>query len=234
MSKYRAIIVEDEKLTRLSLMQKLEKDHPDIEIVDCCFDAESACESIYRNRPDLLFLDIQLPGEDSFWLIEQLEKVITVPPILFTTTHSEPELLHKAIKVSAVDYLFKPVSTLDLAAALKKFRLQNRPKQVGTEYLFRTATGSLRAREEDIVYIRADANYSLLTLPHNEEPIFESLGNIEKRLNPEVFIRVGRSLILNKNYIYKVDRKNQTCTLQLPSGKSYRIKIPEKYTGELL
>ena len=94
---YTCIIVEDEELPRLSLKSKLETYHPDIEILAMCENAESALECILRNRPQILFLDIQLPGQNSMWLLEQLQQTGKLPQIIFTTAYTDPEYLLKAI-----------------------------------------------------------------------------------------------------------------------------------------
>ncbi len=230
---YTCIIVEDEELPRLSLKSKLETYHPDIEILAMCEDAESALESILRNRPQILFLDIQLPGKNSIWLLEQLQQTGKLPRIIFTTAYTDPEYLLKAIKFSATDYLNKPINIVELAQAIEKAkkRIQEEKeiKHVSQKniYSFRMLNSQLIASEDDIVYIEADGNYAQIQLLHDKkELIFERLGDIEKRLNSPAFIRTGRSLIINKNYIRKLNSKSSTCTLVTPNA-SYHLPIPK-------
>lgn len=230
---YTCIIVEDEELPRLSLKSKLETYHPDIEILAMCEDAESALESILRNRPQILFLDIQLPGQNSIWLLEQLQQTGKLPQIIFTTAYTDPEYLLKAIKFSAIDYLNKPINIVELAQAIEKAkkRIQEEKeiKHASQKniYSFRMLNSQLIASEEDIVYIEADGNYAQIQLLHDKkELIFERLGDIEKRLNSPVFIRAGRSLIINKNYIRKLNSKSSTCSLVTPNA-SYHLPIPK-------
>lgn len=230
---YTCIIVEDEELPRLSLKSKLETYHPDIEILAMCEDAESALESILRNRPQILFLDIQLPGQNSIWLLEQLQQTGKLAQIIFTTAYTDSEYLLKAIKFSAIDYLNKPISIVELAQAIEKAkkRIQEEKeiKQVSQKnvYSFRTFNSQLIASDDDIVYIEADGNYAQVQLLHDKkELIFERLGDIEKRLNSPVFIRVGRSLIINKSYIRKLNSKTCTCSLVTPNS-TYNLPIPK-------
>jgi two-component system LytT family response regulator len=140
---YTCIIVEDEELPRLSLKSKLETYHPDIDILAMCEDAESALEIILRNKPQFLFLDIQLPGQNSMWLLEQLQKTGKLPQIIFTTAYTDPGYLLKAIKFSATDYLNKPISIVELAQAVEKAkkRIQEEKeiKQASQKKYFRSA-----------------------------------------------------------------------------------------------
>lgn len=225
MKTYKAIVVEDERLPRLSLIQKLETYHPDITVVDSCEECESALQSIMKHRPDILFLDIQLPGRDSLWLLEQVNEMMPLPCIIFTTAYNDPEYLLKAIKFGAVDYLLKPVNLLELGKALKKARERIKPKP-GT-YSFRTISGTLYASNDDILYLKADGNYTQIYLLQGEETIFERLGDIDQKLDNEHFLRAGRSLMLNRKYIYKVDRKRNLCLLKTPAGTTHQVKVSE-------
>ncbi|MBQ6822662.1 MAG: response regulator, partial [Bacteroidales bacterium] len=109
MNRLKTIVVEDERLPRLSLLAKLEEHRQLLDVVDDCDSYEAALESILRHRPDLLFLDIQLGGRDSISLLEELRHTIPLPYVIFTTAYSDREYLMSAIKLSAVDYLLKPV-----------------------------------------------------------------------------------------------------------------------------
>lgn len=230
---YSCIIVEDEELPRLSLKAKLEMYHPDIRILDMCADGDTALESILRHKPQLLFLDIQLPGKDSLWLLEQLQTALPqMPRIIFTTAFTDSKYLLKAIKFSAVDYLNKPVNIAELASAVEKAKKRIREEETAKNnprkeiYTFRTLHSRLILSEADIVYIQADGNYAQIKLLQGkDELIFERLGEIEKKLDPAIFIRVSRSLIINRNYIYKINTKDATCVLL--AGETFsNLSIP--------
>lgn len=225
--KYKAIIVEDEKLTRLSLIGKLEKFHPDVEIADACFDSESALESIYKNRPDIVFLDIQLPGKDSLWLLEQLESLMPLPYIIFTTAFTSEEYLLKAIRFSAVDYLVKPVNLSELSRALDKIRLLHPLTNHRENYTFRSANGVLIVSPDDILYCLSDGECSVICLNEGEETILERLGKVEERLDKKLFLRCGRGVIINKNHLYKIDTKKNICLLKSKSGEIHKVPIPK-------
>ncbi|RRD60081.1 DNA-binding response regulator [Tannerella forsythia] len=239
-SLYSCIIVEDEELPRLSLKAKLETYHPDIRILDMCADGDTALESILRHKPQLLFLDIQLPGKDSLWLLEQLQTALPqMPRIIFTTAFTDSKYLLKAIKFSAVDYLNKPVNIAELASAVEKAKKRIREEESAKNhpekevYTFRTLHSRLILSEADIVYIQADGNYAQIKLLQGkDELIFERLGEIEKKLDPEIFIRVSRSLIINRNYVRKLNTKEPSCTLVTPI-ESYTVSIPKGACEEL-
>lgn len=235
MPKITCIIVEDEVLPRLSLKAKLESYHPEIEILDMCEEAESALESILRHKPQILFLDIQLPGKDSLWLLEQLQQTgIKLPQLIFTTAFTDSSYLLKAIKFSAIDYLNKPVSIVELAQAVEKAkkRIQeetpiNLPSPKN-RHSFRTFNSHLIVSDEEIIYIEDDGNYCQVQLLHEKkELIFERIGDVEKKVDSDMFVRLGRSLLINKNYIRKLNLKNNTCTL-MASDVSYTLSVSKK------
>ena len=117
----KAIVVEDERYPRLSLLQKLEEFRSQIEVIDACDSYDAALKSILQHRPDLLFLDIQLQGRDSIQLLNELQNSMhTLPRVIFTTAYADRRYLMSAIKFSAVDYLLKPVDKNELALAIAK------------------------------------------------------------------------------------------------------------------
>lgn len=236
---FTAIIVEDEELPRLSLAQKIEAYHPDVKIVDACGDCESAIDSILRHKPDILFLDIQVQDETSLDMLQQLEKMMKIPHVIFTTAYNDPEYLLRAIKFSAADYLLKPVRITELAEAIQKVRsIATTPEPVAAPtapvstspvdvFPFRTVNGIIYGNAENIYFFKADGNYAVLIHSQGEDMIFERLGSIAEKLENQHFIRAGRSVIINKKYIYKVDRKRSLCILKTPDGKTFQIPLSE-------
>ncbi len=233
MKNYRAIIVEDERLPRLSLLQKLETYHPDIEVVDCCESYETALTAILRHRPDILFLDIQLQGHTTLELLHELKEAIPLPHIIFTTAYSNSEYLLQAIRFAAADYLLKPVDVSDLAKAIRRIEERDaatsssvpQPQTQSGKAPFRTLNGTLYAGKDEVVYVRANGNYSCIVLTEGEEIVLERLGVIESKLDKEHFIRAGRNLLLNRDLIYKVNHKHKCCILRTPAGREYRVEL---------
>ena len=113
----KAIIIDDERLARTEL-KKLLQDFPEVEIIDEATNAEEGIAKIESQHPDLIFLDIQMPGKTGFDMLSQLEKT---PEVIFTTAYDEFAL--KAFEVNALDYLLKPIEPKRLADAIQKLQL---------------------------------------------------------------------------------------------------------------
>ena len=166
MKNYRAIIVEDERLPRLSLIRKLEDYHPEISIVESCEDYSSALKAILRHRPDILFLDIQLQGHTTLELLRELKEVMPLPHIIFTTAYNNSEYLLQAIRFAAADYLLKPVDVSELAKAIRRIEerdernaLPSQPVKPSADKVpLRTLNGMLFTGRNDIIFVRANGN----------------------------------------------------------------------------
>jgi len=239
------IIIEDEFSPRQMLRSKLEQHFPDVEIVAECENAEDALIEILRLRPDLIFLDIQMSGKNGLWLAEELMRMknetFNPPDIIFTTGYTYPEYLLKAFELAAIDYLVKPVSVENLQKAIARYReragtttgLQNMMDAIQTEKLlkFKSFNGLFLLRPDDIAYIEADHEYACMFLVGGtKEDVFERLGEIEKKLPPETFLRTGKSIILNRKYIRKIT--NTALYLATPSA-NYQIEISRSAIKEL-
>ena len=122
----RAIIIDDERLARTEL-KKLLQDFPDVEIVDEAANAEDGVAKIESLQPDLIFLDIQMPGKTGFDMLSELDRA---PQVIFTTAYDEYAL--KAFEVNALDYLLKPIEPKRLAEAIQKLQLSDH-REVKTE-----------------------------------------------------------------------------------------------------
>lgn len=230
MNKLKTIVIEDERLPRLSLLSKLEAYRHALEVVDACDTYESARESILRHRPDLLFLDIQLGGRDSIQLLEELRRTISLPYVIFTTAYSDRRYLMSAIKLSAVDYLLKPVGKEELAYAIAKAvdraGAYPDPRDVAPQKLaFRSASGRLFAAPEEIAGFKAEGNYATLVGFSGSELILESLRSVEQRLPQGQFLRADRSTIVNLCRIYRLNVQQHTCTLRSGDGREQVLKV---------
>ncbi|WP_291528502.1 LytR/AlgR family response regulator transcription factor [Bacteroides sp. UBA939] len=241
----RVIIVEDEYYPRQTLREKLECNFPDMEILTECENAEDALISILRLRPDLLFLDIQMPNKNGLWLADELllmqGETFTPPDIVFTTGYAYPEYLLKAFELAAIDYLVKPVSAESLRKAVARYHeragastgLQRLTEALHEEKLlkFKSYNGLFLLRPEDIAYVEADRDYACMFLANgSKEDVFERLGEIEKKLPADTFLRTGKSVIVNRKYIRKIT--NTTLQLATPST-SYLVEISRSAIKQL-
>lgn len=237
----RALIVEDEFHPRQTLQQKLVENHPEIEVIAACEDAESALVEILRKQPDLLFLDIQLPDKNGLWLADQLGlmscETFTPPGIIFTTAFSDSEYLLNAIRLAAIDYLVKPIMLDSLSLAINRFKKRNSPSSnvqtlmnvIQQEKILKLKNfgGLLLLKPEDIAFVKADGNYAQVMLANGEvEEIFERLGEIEKNLPKEIFIRASKSLIINRKYIRQINTKKSIVQIVTPFV-SYDLSFSE-------
>lgn len=233
-----AIVVEDERLPRLALLQKLEDFRQQVEVVYSCDNYDAALRSILQHKPDLLFLDIQLQGRDAIQLLEQVKQTQPLPHVIFTTAYNDRRYLMSAIKLSAVDYLLKPVDKNELAVAIAKAverkdeggRLKEdggRRKEdvVGDRLSFRTVSGRVFVPVGDIAYIRADGNYSMLKTFTGDENVLESLATLERRLDPNVFLRIDRSTIVNNLLLYRLNTRRRQCILRSADGALVELEL---------
>lgn len=232
--KLRTIVVEDERLPRLSLLQKLEQFSNDIIVVDSCDNYDTALQSILKENPDIVFLDIQLQGRDAIQLLEELRKIQPLPYVIFTTAYNDRHYLMNAIKISAVDYLIKPIDQNDLAMAIAKAvqrksteqsAMSSRQELPKDRITLKTVSGKVILKEEDIVFINAYGNYSKLTTFSESETVMESLGAMETLLNSSIFVRCDRSTIVNIRHIYKIDTKRNVCIFRADDGTTIQTEL---------
>lgn len=213
MDRISAIIVEDSRLARLELKTMLEQ-HPEIEVVAEAEDADTAAALIEAHDPDLLFLDIHMPGKDGFALLEMLD---SVPEVIFTTAYDEYAI--KSFEYNAFDYLLKPLKEDRLAQALERLKekfsdeeASGRQAESEGEYLdpekrvfVKDGDKCWLVRLGDIRMFEVYGNYSRVHFENNKPLILRSLNQLEERLAPEVFFRANRQQIININHVDKVD-----------------------------
>ena len=195
----KALIVDDERLARAELRRLLSA-HPEIEIVGEARNGEEALRVIAETEPDLLFLDIQMPGENGFELLERLERA---PLVIFTTAYDEYAL--KAFEVNAIDYLLKPIAPERLAAALERVE-RRRPAAIpGSQQIFvRDGERCWFVRLDDVALFESEGNYTRLYFGQNRPLLLRSLNYLEGRLNPAAFFRVSRRHIVNLAFIESI------------------------------
>ncbi len=226
----------------MTLQQKLSEHHPDVEVVAVCENAENALVDILRLQPDLIFLDIQLPEKNGLWLAEELYRLacdtFTPPGVVFTTAYTDSEYLLKAFKLAVIDYLVKPVMIDSLSEAIRRFKERNGSPsgimalmhaiQSEQIFRFRNYAGLILLKPEDIVYVKADGNYAQMGLANGDtEEIFERLGEIEKVLPAHVFLRTGKSLVINRLYIRRINLKKCMVEVATPMF-SCLLEVSEK------
>jgi two-component system LytT family response regulator len=213
----RALIIDDERLARAELTRLLAA-HPEIEVAGEARNGEEALDLIAKLVPDLLFLDIQMPGMTGFELLERLDQV---PQVIFTTAYDQYAI--QAFEVSALDYLLKPIAPNRLAAALAKLR--PRPERLRLEQVFvRDGGRCWIVRLPDIFLLESEGNYTRLHFAGERPLIRRSLNALEEQLDPNLFFRAGRKEIVNLKWIDKVDiGVNGGLTVTLRGGRSVEM-----------
>jgi two-component system LytT family response regulator len=204
----KALLIDDERLARNEL-RKLLKAHPDIEIVGEAVDAEDALARVAELKPELLFLDIQMPGDDGFTLLEKLEPPL--PLVIFTTAYDEFAV--KAFEFNALDYLLKPVDPNRLVAALEKLRHRGSgaPFDAGPNPQHRlTQDDKVFVREgercwfvpvKNIRLLESEGNYTRLHFDDQKPQLFRSLTAMEERLDARHFFRANRKQVINLAWV---------------------------------
>ena len=204
----KTIIVDDERLARKELLSLLEK-HSFIEIIAECANANEAKIAIEEKKPDLVFLDIQMPEKTGFDLLEELEYI---PHVIFVTAYDDFAI--KAFEVNAFDYILKPVDPIRLEESLKKIQELKKEEEVETgseklnyqdQIFIKDGEKCWFVKLEDIVYFESVGNYVKVHFDGNKPMLLRSLNKIEDRLNEKQFFRANRKIIVNNKWIGKVD-----------------------------
>ncbi len=204
----KALLIDDERLARNELRRLLAA-HKDIEIAGEAVDVDDAVEKVAALKPDLLFLDVQMPGADGFSLLERLEPPL--PLVIFTTAYDEFAV--KAFEFNALDYLLKPVDPSRLGAALEKLRLRGPAAGEGELPGPRSRLSlddKVFVREGDqcwfvpvrnIRLLESEGNYTRVHFDDSKPQLFRSLTAMEDRLDPKHFFRANRKQVINLAWV---------------------------------
>jgi two-component system LytT family response regulator len=227
----KAIIIDDERLARNEL-KKLLSDFSEIEVIDEAANADEGMKKIKSLEPDVIFLDIQMPGKTGFDMLKELENP---PQIIFTTAYDEYAI--RAFDVNAIDYLLKPVEPRRLTDAIQKLKEDH-------EAIFIQGAGSQNKSmlsEHDQVFVKdgercwfvklseirlfeSVGNYAKVFFGTHKPLILKSLNALEERLDPKIFFRANRKHIVNLRSIDKVESYfNGGLLLELQGGDKVEV-----------
>lgn len=231
----RAIIIDDERLARNEL-KKLLQDHSDIEVIEEAANVDDGIEKIELLNPDLIFLDIQMPGKTGFDLLAEVEKA---PRVIFTTAYDEYAI--KAFEVNALDYLLKPVEPKRLADAIQKLHIEISKEMVGlhgnnrgplTEFdqvFVKDGERCWFVKLGEIRLFESVGNYAKVFFGTNKPLILKSLNALEERLDDRMFFRANRKHIINLHWIEKIEPYfNGGLLVELKGGE--KIEISRRQT----
>ena len=233
----KAIIIDDERLARNEL-KKLLMDFPEIEVIAEAANAAEGVEKIDSLNPDLIFLDIQMPGKTGFDMLAELERT---PNVIFTTSYDEYAL--KAFEVNALDYLLKPVEPKRLADALQKLQVEE-DKEPISDHTISVNRSILNEHDQvfvkdgercwfvklsDIRLFESVGNYAKVYFGANKPLILKSLNALEERLDEKVFFRANRKHIVNLRLIEKIEPYfNGGLLLEMKGGE--KIEVSRRQT----
>lgn len=246
-NKIKAIIVDDEPLSREKI-KILASSNEQLEIMGEAKNFSEAQKLIIRYNPDLLFLDINMPGKSGIELISELGA--RAPFVIFTTAHSD--FAAEAFNLNAVHYLLKPFDQIKFDEAVSRakerilakksddilttiqdvFSLKQNNKQYVERISIKVDDKIVLVPVDEIYFIEADKNYAIINLKDKSYRMRTTLSDLDEKLFAASFIRVHKSFIVNKNYVQELEPTfNQEFIIKLssgkkiPTGKAYKEKV---------
>lgn len=203
----KALIIDDERLARKELMRLLEE-HPSIEVVGEAMNADEAEKLIDELNPDLLFLDIQMPGRTGFELLQALE---SAPIVIFTTAYDEFAI--KAFEVNALDYLVKPIQPERLSEAIRKALDKERARDgrregklgLNDQVFVKDGEKCWFVSLSNVRLFESDGNYIKVFFDTNRPMIHKSLNALDERLDERAFFRASRKHIINLSWVEGIE-----------------------------
>ena len=240
--KLNALIIDDEDNARI-LLTKLLEETLLFKNIRLAQSVDTAYAEMSRFEPDIIFLDIKMPGKDGFAFIQDLPQGYKLQKIVFVTAYDQYAI--KAIKNQAFDYLLKPVNRKELNQCLVRFiEKKNETNEIEqpvkksetherlTRIRVNTRTGTLFINPADILFCKAEGNYTSVCTGKKHHLCSMNLGKVAELLPKNGFVRVGRSYIINFEYITMLDRKECTITL-VRNSESVTVKIPRQHLKDL-
>lgn len=226
----KTLIIDDERLARKELLSLLDS-YPELEIVGEAVNAEDAYEKIQSLKPELIFLDIQMPGKTGFELLEMLD---SAPKVIFTTAYDEFAI--KAFDYNALDYLLKPVNTERLAETVNKLLAKDDDKKEKEE---KNKQRQLSANDQvfvkdgdrcwfvklaDVRLFESDGNYIKVYFEKNKPMIHKSLNALDEKLDDRSFFRASRKHIINLGWVDTIEPWfNGGLMVQLKGGEKIEV-----------
>jgi two-component system LytT family response regulator len=225
----KALLIDDERLARQELRNLLAP-YNEIQIVGEANNAETAIESIKQLKPDVIFLDIQMPGKNGF---ELLEEISGVPEVVFVTAYDEYAI--RAFEINALDYLLKPVQASRLAETVKKIlnketvdktesREQIQALNDDDQVFVKDGEKCWFVKLSDIRLFESEGNYVRVYFDKNRPLILRSLNNLDERLNNRTFFRASRKHIINLKWVESIENWfNGGLMVKLRNGEQVEI-----------
>jgi two-component system LytT family response regulator len=228
----KAIVIDDERLARKELISLLEP-YEEIEIIDEAVNVDDAREKITKQNPDVIFLDIQMPGKTGFDLLEELD---AVPKVIFTTAYDEFAI--KAFDFNALDYLLKPIQEDRLKETIRKLtetgdstskdkskkKADNRILTTDDQVFVKDGDRCWFVKLENIRLFESDGNYIKVYFENFKPMIHKSLNALDERLDDRHFFRASRKHIINLSWVDTIETWfNGGLLVQLKGGERVEV-----------
>ena len=235
MNKIKAVIVEDSRLARNEL-KELISSQESISLVGEAENVDEGYDLIQKIKPELLFLDINMPEKDGFELLEMLDEV---PLVVFTTAFDEFAI--KSFEYNALDYLLKPINPKRFGESISKIKKRLIPKSEGKgsnqnlleldkQIFIKDGEKCWLVKVENISLFETVGNYTRVYFDGNRPLIYKSLTQIEEKLPNKVFFRANRQQLLNINHVEKVvSWFNGKLKIEMQSGEEVEISRRQSY-----
>lgn len=236
-----AVLIDDE-VNSLNLLEKLLSLHENIRVTGTESDPDKAVGLIISAKPDIVFLDVKMPGSDGFDVLDKVYKTgLQIPYIVFTTAFDEFAL--RAFEYAAFDYLLKPVDPERLSRTIERCYnarsngyAQKTRELLGLQgkLIYKNSTGVLIIDPSDIACVEADGNYCIIKFRNGKtEVVTSQLGKIEEQLPSDKFYRISRAFIINVTLLKRIVSKKRECLLQSDETE-FRCEISQGNIKELL
>lgn len=223
----RALLIDDERLARAELRRLLAA-HPEVEIVGEAVNAADGVQQIAALKPDLIFLDVQMPGGSGFDMLAALEEA---PEVIFTTAFDQYAL--QAFEVNALDYLQKPIQASRMAAALQRCALRQHAaiSSAPKKLFIKDGERCWFVALQDIRLFESEGNYTRVYFGQHQPLMLRSLSQLEDKLDPQHFFRASRRHIVNLDYVEQVE-PNAAGGLDLTLRDQLQVEISRRRAAQ--
>ncbi|NOQ28237.1 MAG: response regulator [Bacteroidales bacterium] len=228
MRKLRALLADDEQ-DALNLLEILLVKTGKIEVVEKISDPLKVECNIAKHKPDVVFLDMNMPQIGGLKILENIREYEKTLPVIFVTGHDD--YAFKAIKHNTFDYILKPINKKELEKTVERLYSLKKDVEIPKTKKIKLPIkeGFIHINHCDILYLKADGNYTHIFLTSNKEYLSPyNMGRVAKQLNGHNYERINRNLIVNSEYLYKINRSEKICTLKI-NNLEVELKVSDTF-----
>lgn len=232
MLKLKVVIADDEQ-DALNVLSSILTDTEMVEVVACIEDPKKVESAVIRLQPDILFLDIRMPGINGLEILENIRTYDFDLKVIYVTAYEK--YIKHAIKLNVVSYLLKPIDRLELKTLVEKLYVQKslKDKEVITDKVkLPVINGSVFLKPEEIFKLVAEGAYTHIFTTDNQCIISGyNMGKLHQRLPEGRFMRINRGTLVNTDYIFQINRKNNVCITRF-NGEECELEVSNSFITE--